>query len=231
MHSCQPIRDLFHAYLEGELDPAAQASFLEHLKQCPACCACLEECRPASGLLREGLPESMPEAAIARLEHRLSTRLADAPAPAWWRRFAIPVPVWAIAGLLLIAGSGLWIYFQGRSITLQGWLIDGHCAPKFIAQGLSGASHLRSCDLKPECRRAGYGVLAHGRFVRFDAHGNAVAFNALLHTHAPDHLRVVVSGRKQNHVLHVARLKLMAPAAASSSSSGDGSDAMPAAAR
>ncbi len=235
MMDCQPIREYFCALLEGELDAAAQAAVLEHLRLCPECRACLEECKPAGELLRQGLPESMPEPASSRLEQRLALQLHTRPAPAWQRflpgRTGL-FPAWALAALLLLAGSGLWLHFQSGSVTLRGWLVDAHCAPKLIAQGISGAVHTRACALRAECRQAGYGVLSKGQFVRFDAHGNAIALNALLHTRAKDHLRIVVSGRRRNHVLHVARLKLMAqPAEGDTAGTDSGATSAAAAAR
>lgn len=220
MNACQPFRDQALSLLEGELNPAAHAALLDHLHVCPACSRYWEQSQPCGALLRSGLPEKMPEAASHRLSQKIEQRLTNIPI---WRNF-LPrsfMPAWALTALLLLAGTGFWLHLRPQSITLQGWLVDAHCAPKLIAQGVSGAMHPRVCDLKPKCRLAGYGVLAHGHFVRFDAHGNKVAWRALLRTHAPDHLRVLVSGKKANHVLRVAHLQL--EPAADGGNSGDNS--------
>ncbi|MGB0678837.1 MAG: anti-sigma factor family protein [Polyangiales bacterium] len=117
---CSAIRQCLDAFLDGELDPAAQLDVECHLDQCLECHAQHQMAQAARNLVRAAMPRpSVPDALRQRLwagldaaDHEATNREA-APARrqtslAWYRhhawRYALPM---AAASLLLISGGAL----------------------------------------------------------------------------------------------------------------------------
>jgi hypothetical protein len=83
-------------------------------------------------------------------------------------------------------------------------LVDTNCLNKVKD---NPDAHTRACALK--CAGSGYGVLADGKYVKFDAAGNEKAKAALEASSAKDKLRVNVSGELEGDTLKVAALTLV----------------------
>jgi hypothetical protein len=83
-------------------------------------------------------------------------------------------------------------------------LVDANCSAKVKA---NPDAHTRSCAL--QCSKSGYGILAaDGTFLRFDSTGNDRAMAALQGSQASDHLRVTVTGDREDSTIKVKALKL-----------------------
>lgn len=113
--------DLLSAYLDGELEPAAQKDLEAHLELCDECRSAVAELRGVVGWARayEGSdPERDVWPDIAG-EIRKSTRAvvdlsAARNAKSGRRRFWLPQAVAAVLGLLVVGSGGLWL---ARSFT------------------------------------------------------------------------------------------------------------------
>jgi len=80
-------------------------------------------------------------------------------------------------------------------------LMDGHCVEKTAADP---DAHPRSCAL--QCAAGGYGVIADGKFLKFDETGNEKALAALKKSEKKDHLRATVTGILQGDVITVSSI-------------------------
>jgi len=68
-------------------------------------------------------------------------------------------------------------------------------------------AHTRACGL--QCQRSGFGILTReGKFLKFDASGNARMVELLKRTDKPDHLHVAVSGGISGEILNVESISL-----------------------
>lgn len=69
------------------------------------------------------------------------------------------------------------------------------------------ASHTKDCAIS--CSRSGYGlVLADGKFIKFDEHGNAKALAALKVSSKDKDLKAKVSGTLKDDVIQVASIQI-----------------------
>ncbi|HYL73167.1 MAG TPA: hypothetical protein VEU96_03125 [Bryobacteraceae bacterium] len=69
------------------------------------------------------------------------------------------------------------------------------------------ASHTKDCAIN--CSRSGYGiVLADGKFIKFDEHGNAKALAALKATSKDKDLKAKVSGSLKDDVIQVESIQI-----------------------
>ncbi len=69
------------------------------------------------------------------------------------------------------------------------------------------ASHTKDCAIS--CSRSGYGiVLADGKFIKFDEHGNAKALAALKATSKDKDLKAKVSGTLKDDVIQVDSIQI-----------------------
>lgn len=119
---------------------------------------------------------------------------------------------WAVAGAILIIFGGVNWWQQARVHTLQGWLIDAHCAAHFVATGTAPTNHERWCLLQPLCSASGYGVLtAQGVFWRFNPAGNRDAMTMLQSNAPAKDLRVIVRGQERGHRLFVRAMRWAQP--------------------
>ena len=93
--------------------------------------------------------------------------------------------------------------------TLSGYLMDKACSADAVSKGEKVAkAHDKGCALMDDCAKSGYGVLAGGKFVAFDAGGNKQAMAALRASKKETDLRVTVSGDVSGDSIKVATLKL-----------------------
>ncbi len=115
---------------------------------------------------------------------------------------------WALVGAVLIIFGGVSWWQQARIRTLQGWLIDAHCAARYIAAGDMPVSHPRWCLLQPACVASGYGVMtAQGRFWRFNRVGSIRALLMLRASNRKMNLRITVRGQERGPILYVRSLR------------------------
>ena len=106
--ACPPVEQLA-AYADGVLADPEQARLARHCADCPACAAELSLYRQfAAAQVR---PEEAADVAW------MAERLRPAPVPAverprraWWM---LPAPVWALAGVALVASGLGWQAFRG----------------------------------------------------------------------------------------------------------------------
>ena len=78
-------------------------------------------------------------------------------------------------------------------------LVDANCAGKVKA---NPDAHTRACEL--QCQKAGLGIItADGKYLKFDAKGNAEAIRILSKSTKADHLRVNVTGKVADGTLTV----------------------------
>ena len=85
--------------------------------------------------------------------------------------------------------------------TWTGTVVDVMCKNNDLA------SHTRDCAIS--CSRSGYGiVLADGKFVKFDEHGNAKALAALKASSKEKELKAKVSGTLKDDVIQVDSIEI-----------------------
>jgi hypothetical protein len=84
-------------------------------------------------------------------------------------------------------------------------LMDAGCAAKETFKA-HPENHPRSCAL--QCSKAGFGAVIDGKFVKFDAKGDALAIAALKKSDKRDHLQVNVTGEMKNGAIQVTALTL-----------------------
>ncbi len=225
----------------GAEDIGEAARLRAHAAGCPRCRGLLESTRQSLQMLRLSDSEiTLPGFVSQRLHEELSRAMAadrgwsrqkamDSPARSesgktgrrwiyWgWR------PALASMALLFVLAGGVWLRMRSQAVILQGWLVDGHCAPRLIAMRVSGGAHQRDCLLRPACRKAGYGILRHGHWVRFDARGNSKAVRVITRSRRRDHLLVRVRGDRRGNTIQVASLSLLPVAEAVSYDAGNSS--------
>jgi hypothetical protein len=85
--------------------------------------------------------------------------------------------------------------------TWTGTVVDVMCKANDIA------NHSRACALS--CANSGFGlILADGKFLKFDEHGNAKALAALKASNKDKDLKAKVSGTLQGSVINVESIDL-----------------------
>ena len=93
---------------------------------------------------------------------------------------------------------------------VDGILMTTMCAAKASKGGPDAAAkHERTCNLKPDCSKTGFGVLtSENKFFQFDAAGNEKALKALQESTRKDDMQVVVTGKIEGSKIVVSTLKL-----------------------
>jgi hypothetical protein len=100
----------------------------------------------------------------------------------------------AIATLILAPVLGL-------AESWSGTVVDVMCKNNDLAR------HTRECALK--CSKSGYGiVLADGKFIKFDEHGNVKALNALKAASREKDLKAKVTGTMKDDVIQVDSIEI-----------------------
>jgi len=104
--SCQEIRPLLHAFLDGELDPARSLDVQHHLEACPGCARQHE----AHGSLRAALrDEALYFKSPEGFESRIRAALGSKGAPGVFRWIRLTwLPAGAAAVLLAVSVIAIW---------------------------------------------------------------------------------------------------------------------------
>ena len=84
-------------------------------------------------------------------------------------------------------------------------LLDTMCAAKEKVAKNPDA-HPTSCAL--QCAKSGYGIMADGKYLKFDEKGNEQIASELKSTKKTDHLRVTVDGDLKGDTIAVKSVKL-----------------------
>lgn len=100
--SCEAVRPLLHAYLDGELDLLRALEVERHLPTCPACNDAFQGIKSLQSALQTLLPRFEPPAA---LESRLRAALRQDPPRPWWRS----TPFLALL-IFLLLGAAVLLY-------------------------------------------------------------------------------------------------------------------------
>jgi hypothetical protein len=67
-------------------------------------------------------------------------------------------------------------------VTLRGYLMDASCGAALSGKPTAearAARHTKACALNEECAASGYGIMAEGKWVKFDARGDSLAKKAI----------------------------------------------------
>jgi glutamate synthase domain-containing protein 2 len=117
-------------------------------------------------------------------------------------RFSTPLRL----AILAVAVSGL-----SFAEEVNGILMTTMCAAGASKGGQDAAmKHERTCNLKPNCAKTGFGVVtSDNKFIGFDDAGNDIARKALEASTKKDDMKVVVTGEMDGGKLKVASLKLL----------------------
>ncbi len=100
--TCDDLRFLLHAYLDGELDPANSLAVEGHVHDCPACAAALERFEGLRPALRDESLYHRPPAGLADRVH------AKLPRSERTSRFRITPRRAAVAAAVVLAGVAGW---------------------------------------------------------------------------------------------------------------------------
>jgi len=109
------------------------------------------------------------------------------------------IAVLGIAGTVLLSGSLLAEEWKNVS------LVDTMCSEKDAVKA-DPDKHPAKCAVA--CAKSGYGIMADGKFLKFDANGNKQAAAALQATKKTDHLRANVTGDKKGDEIAVSKITL-----------------------
>lgn len=111
-----------------------------------------------------------------------------------------------LTGLMSIAVAQDKAVQKAEKVTLKGALMDTMCYGMHKDDAASFAkTHPKACLVK--CKAGGYGVVAEGKYYKFDAEGNKKA-GALLEKSTKDKdITVVAEGTVEDEVLKVTSLK------------------------
>lgn len=94
---------------------------------------------------------------------------------------------------------------------VDGILMTTMCAAKTAKGGPEAASkHERTCNLKSDCAKTGFGVLtSENKFFQFDETGNAKALKVLQESTKKDDMKIIVMGDIHGNRIVVSTLKLV----------------------
>ena len=88
-----------------------------------------------------------------------------------------------------------------------GILADAKCLSKMDGDEAKAAQHKVACALAPGCKASGFGMIAEGKFYKFDEAGNAKALAVLEATDKENEMRVRVKGHFQGDQVHVSSIE------------------------
>ncbi len=122
----------------------------------------------------------------------------------------------AIAFIMGVSLSTSFAADNAKAQTWTGYLCDAACGGKFAKepakQGMTDAmGHPKSCDMKPACVAAGYGIYSKGKFYAFDKAGNTQATALLTKTTKDKGFLVSVTGTVKGTTIDVASLTESTP--------------------
>ena len=83
---------------------------------------------------------------------------------------------------VLLASNSLIAQGSPATVTLRGYVVDALCGAAMAGKPSAmarAARHTRRCALDENCAAAGYGIISDGKWVKFDAKGDALAKAAI----------------------------------------------------
>jgi len=109
---CERILSLLDSYLSSELLVETNHEVLQHLEECKACSAALQNRVRVKALLQRAIANDVPAPELkARLQHRLRNNLTEArkPKPSWqaWPMAAAAALVLLVGGYALLRNPGI----------------------------------------------------------------------------------------------------------------------------
>lgn len=114
---CEKVRGLLGRFYDKELRGAEYDAVAEHVQACIHCSAELKKFERVGGVLRNHYESVSASEDLSDMWGRISSGLEPPPleeAPLWQRIrrvFAVPKPVWAVVGAVVIAVIVLFVYF------------------------------------------------------------------------------------------------------------------------
>jgi anti-sigma factor RsiW len=116
--NCEQYSENMSAYLDGELDPRAQARLRDHFAACASCAADLDGLRNAARFVESNAPDlELPPGLWNRVQERIAVP-AESTAGPWWRAL-VSGRRWVVAGAaaaLMIAAAGGGLLFQKQKL-------------------------------------------------------------------------------------------------------------------
>ncbi len=111
----------------------------------------------------------------------------------------------------LLLALGLLLSSPLAAETIYGILVDKMCSAGIEKKGYEAAEqHTRKCALMPKCQASGFGVVTDdGKFLKFDATGDAKALEALKQTTEEEGLVVAIEGKIEGDTVTVESLRIM----------------------
>ena len=88
-----------------------------------------------------------------------------------------------------------------------GILADTKCGTAVAGDSAKAAGHKVACALAPSCKASGFGIIADGKFYRFDDAGNKQALALLKATEKESALKVRVEGHFEEELIKVSAMK------------------------
>ncbi|HZS05036.1 MAG TPA: zf-HC2 domain-containing protein [Blastocatellia bacterium] len=114
--NCQKYEQLIALYVEGDLAERESAKVASHLTLCEPCHQFADDLRESQHALRAARADEFSEAMLADLRRSVMSEITLRPAAnGFWSQFFRPLR-WQyatlVAVLVLLAGSGAWLYFK-----------------------------------------------------------------------------------------------------------------------
>jgi hypothetical protein len=110
---------------------------------------------------------------------------------------------------LTILAFAIALYAQGKTVKLNGYLIDNACAGAHASDANfveRAKKHKTACALMPSCEGSGFAVYSEGKLYKFDEAGNKSASELLKATETKDGVTVSVEGTVEGDTVHVTKL-------------------------
>src|SRR5450759_3434740 len=101
---------------------------------------------------------------------------------------------------------------QTKSHSMAGYLVDKMCGEKMVMVNVKksdakAARHTKDCALEEACSAEGYGLVAGGKFYKFDISGDIKAKEYLKATQKENNIKVEVTGTMNDEKLIVESIK------------------------
>jgi hypothetical protein len=92
--------------------------------------------------------------------------------------------------------------------SVGGYLVDKACATKMEKLSMKKAmekakNHTKDCALQDACKASGYGIMSHGKFIKFDEKGDKLASEYLDKTKKEKNIWVDVRGSMDGGMMKV----------------------------
>lgn len=105
--------------------------------------------------------------------------------------------------MFFVATLAVW---AGEAVK-TGHLMDAMCGEKQASNAEKVAAHKVSCALMDNCKESGFGVVADGKFLKFDKAGDEKALALLEKTSKTNDLKVTVTGTVEGATLKVSKIE------------------------